>query len=181
MPSDFSSTFQLLSEKLLGQNVRCVLIGGFALTVHNVSRLTADIDFLVADDSVERVVKVLKQQGYSVRQKEANFVRLTDTSGRYADVDFINVDGNTFGKIASDGLKRKIHGVDYLFPSLKHLIALKLHAIRNNPRWRELKDLPDVVELIRRNEIDVRSGDFRQLVEKYGTKELYSRLVEFCK
>ena len=62
-------------------------------------------------------------------------------------------------------------------PSLQHLIAMKLHAIRQNPTQREPKDLQDIFELIAENGVNVQEKSFRELCLKYGTQELYQKIV----
>jgi hypothetical protein len=56
-------------------------------------------------------------------------------------------------------------------PSLEHLLALKLHALKNTRMHRFLKDFLDGENLIRINRLDIKSGKVRELFEKYGTTE----------
>jgi hypothetical protein len=65
-------------------------------------------------------------------------------------------------------------------PSLRHLLALKCHALKTTPAHRVLKDLQDVTTLVDANRLDVRDEQFKQLVLKYGHAELYERLVRMC-
>jgi hypothetical protein len=46
---------------------------------------------------------------------------------------------------------------------------------------REFKDAADIVQLVIANKIDVRSGKFKQLCLRYGTEELYRKIVEAVK
>ncbi|MEL6339831.1 MAG: hypothetical protein AAFQ65_07975 [Myxococcota bacterium] len=50
-------------------NVRYVVVGGTAVILHGVPRTTADLDVVVdlAADNVERLVSVLRDQGYRAR------------------------------------------------------------------------------------------------------------------
>ena len=73
-----------------------------------------------------------------------------------------------------------IAGRKFTVPSVEHLIALKLHSIKNNPKLRENKDMADIVELIGVNKIEVRKDSFRDLCLKYGNKELYDKILERC-
>jgi hypothetical protein len=63
-------------------------------------------------------------------------------------------------------------------PCLNHLIALKLHAIKYNPKIREYRDLPDIIELIRINKINTKDVEFKNLCLKYGREELYNKILE---
>ena len=93
-------------------------------------------------------------------------------------MDLMFVDPATFSAIFRDGSKMNISGHAFTVPSLEHLIALKLHTIKSNPGHRDLKDFPDVINLLTINQVDVRAGKFRDLCLKYGTQELYSRILE---
>ncbi len=53
-----------------------------------------------------------------------------------------------------------------------------LYAIRQNPKQREVKDLQDVLELVEENGVNVREESFRGLCLKYGTPELYQKIVQ---
>jgi hypothetical protein len=62
MPVDFLSLFKLLNTA----SVRYVVVGGVAIIIHGVDRLTADID-LVLDltlESAQAAMKVLNDAGY---------------------------------------------------------------------------------------------------------------------
>ncbi|MBI1871688.1 MAG: nucleotidyltransferase family protein [Chlamydiae bacterium] len=52
------------------QHVKYVLVGGIALNLHGALRNTFDLDILVemSDENLAKVVKILKRQGYQVRQ-----------------------------------------------------------------------------------------------------------------
>ena len=88
------------------------------------------------------------------------------------------VDKDTLNKIIKDGEEISIAKQKLIVPSLHTLIALKLHAIKYNPKLREYKDLPDIINLIRTNKVDYKNKEFRELCLKYGTEELYKRIIK---
>jgi predicted nucleotidyltransferase len=94
------------------------------------------------------------------------------------DLDFMFVDKETLDKIIQEAKEINIAGQKLLVPSLQHLIALKLHAIKYNPKIREYKDLSDIVELIKVNKINARDAEFKSLCLKYGTEELCHKILE---
>lgn len=94
------------------------------------------------------------------------------------DVDFMFVDEETLTKILKEGKELKIAGQRFVVPSLNHLIALKLHSIKYNPKVRFGKDFPDIVSLIRINGVNMKGKEFKELCVKYGTDELYRQLLE---
>ncbi len=64
LPNDFKEFLKLLRAR----DVKCLLIGGYAVGLHGYVRSTNDIDFWVAmtPDNAERVVEVLKEFGFDV-------------------------------------------------------------------------------------------------------------------
>lgn len=171
------TVFHLISNILSKANIKVVLIGGFAVNHYNVTRQTIDIDFLCTKENFSKIKDLLEEEGYRVKRSEDNFVQLENKTKSLMDVDFMFVDQETFNKIKESSRKINIAGIQFAIPSLLHLIALKLHSIKNNPK-REITDLPDIVRLIVNNDIDINDGDFRNLFLKYGTKELYGRIGE---
>ena len=109
------------------------------------------------------------------------FARFLGNTSYLMDVDFMFVDRSTLDKILKEAGSLTISGQKFVVPSLNHLIALKLHAIKNNEKNRLMKDLPDIVNLIKNNGIDVRNEDFKNLCLKFGTENLYQRLLEVIK
>ena len=64
------------------------------------------------------------------------------------------------------------------FPSLEHLLALKLHVTRQDLPHRTLGDLDDLINLVLVNRINLREKKWRQLFEKYGNLELYEKVAQ---
>jgi hypothetical protein len=172
------SVFHLISDLTKREGVPCVLIGGFAINHYRVSRQTADVDFLITREDFERIVNLLVKAGYKEAVLQENFAQLESNSIHLMDVDFMFVDKATLDQIRGEGEKFSIVGEVFTVPSLFHLIALKLHSIKHNPKIRLIKDLPDIIHLMRINEISPKDDKFRELCSKFGTKDLYQKILE---
>lgn len=172
------SVFHLISDFTHQQGASCVLIGGFAINHYRVTRQTADVDFLITKEGFDKIVGLLEKAGYKKALLQENFAQLQSSRLSLLDVDFMFVDRDTLKKIVSEGEKLKIVGQTFTVPSLHHLIALKLHSIKHNAKIRLTKDFPDIVNLIRINEINIRDKKFKELCFKYGTEELYNKILE---
>lgn len=170
--------FQIISSVFTNKGVTAVLIGGFAVNYYKVSRSTADIDFLITKEDFEKISGLLEKKGFKKGQEQEVFARLLGEKSNLMDVDFMFVDKDTLDKIIKEGKLIKIAGENFIVPSLSHLIALKLHAIKYNPLIREYRDLPDIIELIRINKFDIKNAEFKNLCLKYGTQELYDKILE---
>ncbi|MBF0252193.1 MAG: nucleotidyltransferase family protein [Candidatus Omnitrophica bacterium] len=173
----YKSAFHLVSSIAKDKNVALILIGGFAVNEYNYTRSTADIDFLITENDYKKIESLLKKEGYFEYDKQSNFIKFQTDSGYLIDIDFMFVDSETMDKISTDSRKIELAGQPFSIPSLDHLIALKLHSIKHNPKVRTGKDLIDIIELIAINNIDISSKKFKDLCLKYGTEELYNKIV----
>lgn len=173
----YPTIFHLTSAIFEKANVSCILIGGFAINYYKVTRQTVDVDFLITEEDVEKILPLLEKAGYKQDYRQKVFARLKGNGLYLMDLDFMFVDKETLNKIIKEGRKIDIVGKKFIIPSLLHLIALKLHSIKYNPKLREPKDLPDIINLIRVNNVNAKSNEFKELCLKYGTEELYNKIL----
>jgi predicted nucleotidyltransferase len=152
-----------------------LIIGGHSLEAHGVSRQTADVDCLIASEDRDALDAIFLGGGFSQTGMTENFARYSHPSPLVPDVDALFVDRETFEKLSADtaGLQRGIH--EFRVPALANLIALKLHAIRNNPA-REARDLSDIAELLRANPGVVASDEIKTLCSRFGPPDFVTKL-----
>lgn len=175
----YQSIFHLVSDITKKTGIPIVLIGGFAVSHYKYARQTMDVDFLIKKEDFEKILTLLEKAGYKIDYSQEVFSRLISTDGLLMmDIDFMFVDEETFAKIIKDSQKTSIAGCEFRVPSLEHLIALKLHAVKYNPKLRLAKDIPDIINLIRINKVDVKSKKFKELCLKYATEEIYQKILE---
>ena len=175
---DERSVFHLISDFTHEQGVSCVMIGGFAINHYRVTRQTADVDFLITREDFDKIRGLLEKSGYKKALLQENFAQLKSSRLSLLDVDFMFVDQETLKKIMNKGEKLKIVGQTFIVPSLYHLIALKLHSIKHNQKIRLTKDLPDIINLIRINKVNVHHKEFKEICRKYGSQEIYNKIME---
>lgn len=171
-----TSTFGALGRVFRESNCTCVLVGGFAVGYHRFVRQTLDVDLMIADGDFSRIKKPLEQIGYRSYDETDAFARFEDPSERLMDLDLLFVDAETMKKIVDSGKAVVIAEERFLIPSLEHLISMKLHAIKQAPKYREMKDLLDIAVLVRENGIDVGSTAFRERCLEFGSPEIYNRI-----
>ncbi len=180
MMGSIAKTFRVVSEALRSQNIPVVLIGGFALGAYGLARHTADADFIIAEESLEKVKLALTTCGYREAVRTSIFVRFTASEVSLLDLDFLLVSEATLSGVLDAVQTYQVGDSKAQVPSLEHLIALKLHAIKNDPK-REMKDLFDVYELIKKNPDAGILNKLLDLCDKYGTDRLYHKLMELVK
>lgn len=130
----------------------------------------------MAEKDYEKALPLLEKGGYKEMVRQPLFARLKNEDPGMMDVDIMFVDEPTFEGIFKEGKRAKIEDVEFVVPSLNHLLALKLHSLKHNPR-RLAPDLVDLDNLVKINQIDVRSKEFRELCLKFGTSEIYEALL----
>ncbi len=173
----YKTVFELVGTEFEKARIPFVLIGGFAVNYYKANRMTNDLDLLMTDKYFSKAVSLLKAGGYQEVAKQNLFARFESNDPAMMDLDIIFVDQASFDGIVKDGQETSIQGISFKVPSLLHLIALKLHSVKHNPAGREYRDLWDVNELIKRNEVDVHSTDFRELCLTYGTEAIYHKII----
>jgi len=172
------SVFHLIADVTEKAGVSCILIGGFAVNYYRVTRQTADVDFLITKEDFDKIVALLERAGYKRELFQENFAQLKSTKLSLLDVDFMFVEPATLAKILKEGQEMEIAKQKFSVPSLEHLIALKLHSIKYNPRQRLNKDFPDIINLIQTNGMNFKEERFKQLCLKFGDDEIYKKILE---
>jgi predicted nucleotidyltransferase len=174
------SFFATLNQETRRRNLAFLVIGGLAVNLHGCSRDTADLDLLVLREAREAWIELLTGLGYTLSHDGGPFLQFDPPKAGAWPVDLMLVNATTFSAMATSALETDIYGERMRIPSLEHLIALKLHALKHSHLGRFLKDFMDVQELVRVNGLKVRSESFKSLVLKYGTVELYEKIVHAC-
>ena len=173
--------WHVIAREFKKDRIPCAVIGGFAVNLYRPARHTADIDFLVLEKDYPQIRERLIPYGYKQGPVTKIFARLEACGHQIMDLDFLFVDAPTLEKIIKQGKKISIAGHFFIAPSLEHLIALKLHAIKNNPQVRELKDLFDILEMIEANRLNVKTEKFQKLCLDYGSRDLYDKIQSHFK
>ena len=170
------SFFSAIHEEARTRRLRFLTIGGLAVNHFGFSRETADLDFFISQDDREGWLKTLSDFGYASYHDGGNFIQYAAPDQNAWPVDLMLVQEKTFAPIFAASLEADIFGVKTRVPMLEHLIALKLHALKNTRMRRFLKDFLDVENLIQINRLDIKSQKIRGLFDKYGTKDLYEKV-----
>ena len=157
MPTDFLSVLGAFEER----KVRYVLVGGLAVLLHGVDRLTADIDLVVdlAPEQAAKAIAVLLELGFKPQapvdprgfadpairerwQRDSSMVVMSfwDPQNRRPTVDLFADYPMDFELLFRDALVMPLASATVRVASLDHLIAIKRAAGR-------AKDLDDASRL----------------------------------
>jgi hypothetical protein len=157
MPTDFIGLFAILATA----QVRFVLVGGLALVLHGVDRLTADVDLVIdlSAQSARSAVQALTAAGYRplapvdpialadpVQRHEWQTVRdmqvfsFWDSTNTRPTVDVLLASSVPFEDLWQAASVMRIAGHEVRVASIDHLIRLKAAAGR-------VQDLADIERL----------------------------------
>jgi hypothetical protein len=157
MPTDFLSVLKAFQDA----QVRYVLVGGLAVLLHGVDRLTADIDLVVdlAPEQATRAIETLLALGFRTNapvdarmfadpatrkrwREESSMVVMSfwDPLNRCPTVDVFAEYPMEFEKLYAASVLMPLSGTDVRIASVEHLIEIKRAAGRP-------KDLEDAARL----------------------------------
>jgi predicted nucleotidyltransferase len=157
-----------------------LLIGGHAVNVHGFSRMTEDVDIAVRRDQSSPWKEALESIGYKAVNDGGAFLQFASGVERGGALDLMLLNAATFEKLATRAKAIQYLGTEISVVAVEHLIALKLHALRQDLAHRRIKDFLDVVELIRANCLDLQSAELREIFTRYGTEDLARRIRIAC-
>jgi len=151
--------------------IRFALIGGMAVSVRARPRATQDLDFLAEGRCAQQVSGLLRSLGYTVldeRKDLASFVR----GDQRVDFLFANHPRSTKFLEAADPVMLP---PEVPVVSTEALVALKLQAYTDDPR--RLRDLSDIMDLIRYNRCDLDMAQLRSYFALFDQETFFDEIL----
>lgn len=131
---DIVDELRSLVAKFDESGVEYALCGGVAMGVHGFMRMTMDIDFLIPPQSLDEVMTIARQQGYTIRGMDLSFKsgaieirrisKIDAESGDLLPLDFLLVTP-AIETVWSERLQADWQGGQLTVVSLDGLIELK--------------------------------------------------------
>lgn len=173
------NVYQLISTEFGKSGIPFLLVGGFAVNYYKVSRSTGDVDLLMREEDYPQALRILEKAGYREFRKEFLCARLKSEELFFMPVDILFTDPASLAEMLKEAKEVEIRGQQFKVPSLQHLMAMKLHSLRQSGGDRDYKDLLDLLDLMKQNQIDGRSQTFKDLCLKFGGEEIYKKIEQF--
>jgi hypothetical protein len=171
--------FSDIKSKAAEQGLDFLVIGGIAVIFHGYARDTADLDILIRRRQRAAWMKIFTDMGYGLERDAEVFIQLNPPRAGAWPVDLMLVEDASFEPMLAAGHDAEMYGSILRIPALNHLIALKLHALKNGHPGRFLKDLLDVENLVRIHSLDLKTDPWRAIFLKYGTPKHYEQISRF--
>jgi hypothetical protein len=122
-----------------------------------------------------RLATHLTRAGYREEGRLGSFVAYWHLHRERPPLDVMLVDEMTFAKLFAESIPYEFGEVTLRVPALLHLVALKLHAMKNAPE-RAYKDFADIVELLNCNQREVSTDDLEKICRRFGPQGVFEKL-----
>ncbi len=178
---DTSDIFRLIAKASSEMGLGVLVIGGHAVNAYGYTRTTLDLDFLVCADDLAAWRTKFESFGYCWVGQTNAFAKFLPERGSMAPfpVDLMLVDHSTWELMSSRKRTMPFGQVSLQVPDPLHLIALKLHAMRNAERRMSGKDLPDILQILRICNIDPDGAAFQAVLDRHANDETRFLLKTF--
>jgi hypothetical protein len=157
-----------------------LVIGGYAVAAQGHTRATFDVDFLARRAHREAWQARLTGSGLCLFGETTAFAQYSQPEGGDG-LDLMWVDEATFNRMWEVSEERDFGASQARIPCLDHLLALKLHALRQALPHRASKDAEDVEILARRHGLNLRTPHYEALFLKYGNREIYETFLRLLR
>lgn len=176
---DRPDIFQICVDAAAAAGLEFLLIGGHAVNAHGFIRTTTDFDFLLTSRDLRAWSEVLHRAGYDLAAPERAIQAFAQFQPRATDgfrVDLMLVDDATFAKLVAGSEYAEVGHRRVRVIGVLHLIALKLHALREPHRVEAGVDYLDIVQLVRMKRVDISGAEFQEIVYRYASPIIRERL-----
>jgi hypothetical protein len=174
------STLEAIARIAGESNLEFIVCGGYAVNAYQIMRKTGDIDLVVRERQAPTWRTALGSLGYNVFHETGAFLQLKPNELTSWPIDLVVVDDSTFDAMKQAATPFRFGHVDCLIPSVDHLIAMKLHAIRSSPDRRMRQDALDILDLAERSDMDLDGDRFRDLCERYADEAIRERILAYA-
>jgi hypothetical protein len=167
----FDEVLRTFSSFFEREGIRYAIAGGLAIHAWGYSRTTQDIDFMVDGAVRERVIAFAESIGYRTLHVSEGFSNHDHPEEHFGRIDLLYVYGTTAERLFASASPQFVAGdVQAPVPTPEHLIAMKVHAIKNAPR-RVSIDVPDIEFLMKLPGVD--QSVVRDYFDRAGLLRIY--------
>ena len=160
-----------------GKPMPFLVIGGHAVNAFGISRQTGDLDLLVQRSTKPDWLVLMSKLHYSKGQDDDRFARFKPDQLAGWPIDIMFVDDETFAKLFQASIETVMGAARVRIASARHLVILKIHALKYFQEHRFIKDYNDLIGLIKSGKTGLSQDDLSELCIKYASIDLFNRLI----
>jgi hypothetical protein len=158
-----------------------VVAGGHAVIAHGNLRNTFDLDLIIRRADRAGWKDLASRLSYAFVREGPTFLQFNPPQKDNLPLDLMMVGEETFAKLIAEAGPSPVCVEGARVVSLRHLLALKCHAIKHGHKGRVVKDADDVIKLTQANRLNLDDPDIRDVFLTHGTEELYEKVREACR
>jgi len=147
---DFKTVTSNLLAAFEQEHISYALIGGFAVSLWGYQRATVDIDFLVNNNDMEKVRRIVEKMGYRCIHASENVSQFMSDDKKQGSLDFLHAFRPASLQMLERAKLKIIFAGEQAIPVIvpEDLIGLKIQALNNDPS-RALLDMADIEALMK--------------------------------
>lgn len=173
-PLDFGRVLESVAGFLEKEGFSYALAGAVGLQTFGLARLTQDLDVVTQFEAQPALIGFMESLGYETLYASAGYSNHLHADPDLGRVDFIYVQGHTSQVLFAGCRRTRAPGArDVLVPRPEHLAAMKVQAMKNDPR-RRLQDMADVQFLLGLPGVD--REEVKGFFERAGLQEAYREI-----
>lgn len=167
------SLLNTVADVMREKNLRGLMIGGHAVTALGHARATFDLDLIIPRSSAQDWNAALVGLRYRKFSESANFLQYEAPSDfPLPPIDLMLVDEDVFDTLELT----KTHSEPIAVPSVEAMIALKLHAAKQQHRTEAEKDWSDVIALFKAHGLSLDAPHIHAMIMRHGGQYAIERI-----
>jgi uncharacterized protein YbcI len=178
---DLKEVLKTLISRFQKQRIDFVLSGGLALTTMGIFRFTKDIDFLIYEESKDRVHRIMTDLGYRKQDfSSQEIISYFSPLKVLGQVDYLLARRKYTRAMMKRARRNPVFDGEFEVKTLtpEDLIGLKIQAIFNDPNNRFIVDAPDIQQIlqIHTNKMDMKL--VREYFKIFDKEDLLDEWIE---
>jgi len=171
---DFQHVLGRVTAHLEAGGRRWAVVGGLAIQLHGLARATQDVDIVTEIEAQPELIAFMESEGYETLYASAGFSNHLHSDPVLGRVDFIYVDRATADRLFAGCQRVPWLGREVAVPGPEHLIAMKVHAMKNDPS-RTFREMADIQHLLSRPGVD--RAQVKHYFERAGLLERFDEIL----
>ncbi len=166
-------------QTLAQSGVSLLLTGRHALMAHGfpAQETTAEIECAISSDDEALINEHFTRHEWSIVYRTPFFAKFRLLSTGTPVIRVLFLDPTTFGHLHADSFEHAFESVALRVPSLIHVVAMKIQAIKHEPH-REIEDLPEILAVLQANLSRWKPDELDAVCKRFGPKGIYTRLKQ---
>jgi predicted nucleotidyltransferase len=175
MGMNFKVVLKSLLERLSAAGVEAALSGGLALSTMGIFRFTKDVDFVIPEESVETVDRIMTELSYEKQSfSSLEIISYLSPLKVFGQVDYLVARRKYSRAMLQRARQLPVLDGELMVRAVlpEDLIGLKIQAIANDPQNRYAVDAPDIQRLLKLHRDRMDMGLVREYFRIFDKEKL---------